>query len=208
MLEIYIWLRQSPVAITNMQWWIQLKCCHGSVWVWLILIEVYIQTTKSKQNAPHSTCRELMCQDQNKCCCFLLTRPFFCHLRIFLILYYSSCSYHRYAVSTRWEREVEENGPIRDYNRFFCCCARRLGNMFILWGRSDGSPIVVAGPCWPFCVLVTLVSLLQYNALFSVLQSWQSWAGLIAPSLLLTLFCLLLFCRWFSSSNERNNSRW
>jgi hypothetical protein len=105
------------------------------------------------------------------CCCFLLTRPFFCHLRIFLILYYSSCSYHRYAVSTRWEREVEENGPIRDYNRFFCCCARRLGNMFILWGRSDGSPIVVAGPCWPFCVLVTLVSLLQYNALFSVLQS-------------------------------------
>ena len=64
---------------------------------------------------------------------------------------------NRYAVSTRWEREVEENGPVKDFHRYFCCCARRLGNMFMLWERSDGSPIVIAGPCWPFCVFVTLV---------------------------------------------------
>ena len=64
---------------------------------------------------------------------------------------------NRYAVSTRWEREVEENGPVKDFHRYFCCCARRLGNMFMLWERSDGSPIIIAGPCWPFCVFVTLV---------------------------------------------------
>ena len=69
----------------------------------------------------------------------------------------------QYAVSTRWEREVAENGPIKDYNRFFCCCARRLGNMFILCERSDGSPIVIAGPCWPFCVLVTLPLILAVS---------------------------------------------
>lgn len=34
--------------------------------------------------------------------------------------------------------------------------ARRLGNMFVLCERGDGSPIVIAGPCWPFCCLVTV----------------------------------------------------
>jgi hypothetical protein len=28
--------------------------------------------------------------------------------------------------------------------------------MFILCERRDGSPIVIAGPCWPFCCLVTV----------------------------------------------------
>ncbi len=27
--------------------------------------------------------------------------------------------------------------------------------MFFLLERRDGSPIVVAGPCWPFCSFVT-----------------------------------------------------
>lgn len=69
-----------------------------------------------------------------------------------------------YAVSTRWEQEVAENGPVKDFHRFFCCCARRLGNMFVLCERSDGSPIVVAGPCWPFCVFVTLPLILSVSA--------------------------------------------
>jgi len=62
----------------------------------------------------------------------------------------------RFAVSTRWEREVAENGPVKDCHRFCCCCARRLGNMFVLCERTDGTPIVIAGPCWPFCLFVTL----------------------------------------------------
>ena len=28
--------------------------------------------------------------------------------------------------------------------------------MFFLLEKKDGSPIVVAGPCWPFCAFVTL----------------------------------------------------
>eukprot|EP00585_Thalassiosira_rotula_P004232 CAMPEP_0196148174 /NCGR_PEP_ID=MMETSP0910-20130528/27162_1 /TAXON_ID=49265 /ORGANISM="Thalassiosira rotula, Strain GSO102" /LENGTH=128 /DNA_ID=CAMNT_0041410807 /DNA_START=12 /DNA_END=395 /DNA_ORIENTATION=- len=72
-----------------------------------------------------------------------------------------------YAVSLRWEREQQgrmrqtsnSSGPviehkplltftIEDFNRYFCCCARRVGSMFFLLERRDGSPIVVAGPCW------------------------------------------------------------
>lgn len=66
------------------------------------------------------------------------------------------CSITRFAVSSRWEREVAENGPVKDFHRFCCCCCRRLGNMFVLCERPDGSPIVIAGPCWPFCMFVTL----------------------------------------------------
>ena len=81
-----------------------------------------------------------------------------------------------YAVSVRWEREQAErrrshagssSGPvtqrkpyltfsIEDFNRYFCCCARRVGSMFFLVEKKDGSPIVVAGPCWPFCSFVTV----------------------------------------------------
>ena len=28
--------------------------------------------------------------------------------------------------------------------------------MFVLLERLDGSPIVIAGPCWPFCCFVTV----------------------------------------------------
>jgi hypothetical protein len=64
--------------------------------------------------------------------------------------------FSRYAVSTRWERDVAENGPTKDFHRYFCCCAKRIGNMFILCERYDGSPLVIAGPCWPFCCFVTV----------------------------------------------------
>ena len=74
-------------------------------------------------------------------------------LRFIFLFIHSSLA--RFAVSTRWEREVAENGRVRDFHRFWCCCARRLGNMFVLCERTDGTPLVVAGPCWPFCVCVT-----------------------------------------------------
>lgn len=73
----------------------------------------------------------------------------------------------KYAVSTRWEREVAEHGSIDDFHQYFCCCARRLGNMFILCERADGSPIVIAGPCWPFCSLVTLPLILAVSGAVS-----------------------------------------
>jgi hypothetical protein len=33
--------------------------------------------------------------------------------------------------------------------------------MFALLSHPDGSPIVIAGPCWPFCVFVTRTSKMQ-----------------------------------------------
>jgi len=70
----------------------------------------------------------------------------------------------QYAVSTRWEREVAEKGPRRDFHSFFCCLARRMGNMFVLCERYDGSPVIIAGPCWPFCFLVTVPLILGIPA--------------------------------------------
>jgi hypothetical protein len=62
----------------------------------------------------------------------------------------------QYAVSTRWEREVAEGTMPTDINAYFCCCAKRIGNMFALASYPDGTPLVIAGPCWPFCVFITL----------------------------------------------------
>lgn len=41
-------------------------------------------------------------------------------------------------------------------SRIFCRCARQVGSMHFLCERKDGSPIVVAGPMWPFCMFVTV----------------------------------------------------
>lgn len=59
-------------------------------------------------------------------------------------------------MSTTWERDVAEGKAQKDINTFFCCCARRVGNMFPLLSYPDGAPMVVAGPCWPFCIFVTV----------------------------------------------------
>jgi hypothetical protein len=37
--------------------------------------------------------------------------------------------------------------------------------MFALVSTSDGAPIVVAGPCWPFCLFVTFPLILGISAL-------------------------------------------
>ena len=62
----------------------------------------------------------------------------------------------RYAVSTQWERQQSEGRSMHDFHSYFCCWAKRIGNMFALISRSDGTPIVIAGPCWPFCLFITL----------------------------------------------------
>lgn len=69
-----------------------------------------------------------------------------------------------YAVSKQRERQDEEGQEKKcctgkcpeDLHSIFCCCGRRVGSMFFLCERKDGSPSVVAGPCWPFCTFVTL----------------------------------------------------
>ena len=69
---------------------------------------------------------------------------------------------YRYAVSTAWEREVAEGKVPTDINTFLCCFARRIGHMFAICSYPDGTPILIAGPCWPFCALVTGTSKLKF----------------------------------------------
>jgi len=126
----------------------------------------------------------------------------------------------QYAVSTRWEREMaekarememEENpikqfnltGTNEDCNNCFCCCANQIGGMFSLLEEEDGTPIVIAGPCWPFCTFVTLPLILVSSLLilfFIILNSkgpipW--WLAIIyIPLLFVVLVSLFLVsCR-------------
>lgn len=73
----------------------------------------------------------------------------------------------QYAVSTQWERAVAEGRAPKDVHSYFCCCARRIGNMFAVVSYPDGSPLVLAGPCWPFCVFFTVPFILGVSVLIS-----------------------------------------
>jgi len=76
----------------------------------------------------------------------------------------------QYAISKRWER-AQENGEKDRFSLkaccsyFFCGCARPVGSMHFLCERSDGSPIIVAGPMWPFCMFVTVPLVAGLSAL-------------------------------------------
>lgn len=98
-----------------------------------------------------------------------------------------------YAVSSRWRRRTTERkemlkrtgkgkGPngdkepycqpctcsIEDFHNYCCCMAtRRFGGMFFLCERRDGSPIMVAGPCWPFCTFITVPVIIFVAAMVS-----------------------------------------
>jgi hypothetical protein len=76
--------------------------------------------------------------------------------------------------------------------------------MFILIERLDGSPLVAAGPCWPFCLFITVplilgvAALVSYFILFGyggITMPW--WVGLIYfPLVALTLISLFMVsCR-------------
>ena len=118
------------------------------------------------------------------------------NIYILELYHISEYNYNRYAVSVRWEREnaaelrrrrgepppnSSSSGPIteaerpcltftiEDFNRYFCCCARRVGSMFFLVERKDGSPIIVAGPCWPFCTFVTVPLIVVCSTLVGIL---------------------------------------
>lgn len=84
----------------------------------------------------------------------------------------------QYAISKRWEAEQETGQsaqctPQNLLSSIFCCCARRVGSLHFLCERRDGSPIVVAGPMWPFCTFVTLPLVAGLSSLvlyFCILQ--------------------------------------
>jgi len=108
----------------------------------------------------------------------------------------------RYAVSVRWEREQERlrqeldaatdpvtnkrpcfTFTIEDFHKYFCCCARRVGSFFFLLERKDGSPIIAAGPCWPFCTLVTVPLILVLSTLVMVFIVFNKNSGMVSSEL-------------------------
>jgi len=112
-----------------------------------------------------------------------------------------------YAVSIRWEREMEErrqhkrrptsSHSLEIFHMIFCCCARRIGGMFSLLERRDGTPIVIVGPCWPCCSFITLPlivgisGLVSYYVVFNKNLGLPIWVGALYISIVaLTLVAL------------------
>jgi hypothetical protein len=52
--------------------------------------------------------------------------------------------------------------------------------MFILLEYSDGSPIVMAGPCWPFCLGVTVPLIMGICFLVSYFLVLNTNSGLVS----------------------------
>lgn len=113
----------------------------------------------------------------------------------------------KYAVSVRWERDMEEEAQgvgrknrCRDIHSWFCCCAVRIGDMFMLLRKPDGSPVVLAGPCWPFCLFITfpliaiLSGLVSYFVVLNKKSGLPDWFAFvyfpIIGSTLISLFCV------------------
>lgn len=67
---------------------------------------------------------------------------------------------------------------------FCCCCARRVGNMFILLEQADGSPILIAGPCWAFCFFVTVPLIVGISGLVSYFLVLNEDSGLVSAMML------------------------
>eukprot|EP00804_Cyclotella_cryptica_P008128 CCRYP_004611-RA/>CCRYP_004611-RA protein AED:0.05 eAED:0.05 QI:583/1/1/1/0.5/0.66/3/195/188 len=92
---------------------------------------------------------------------------------------------------------------IEDFHRYFCCCARRVGTMFFLLEKRDGTPIVVAGPCWPFCTFVTvplivvLSGLVGYLIVLNPKSGLPSWFAAIYFSIIAIVLVVLFLvsCR-------------
>ena len=110
---------------------------------------------------------------------------------------------YSYAVSIRWEREQERlrqemnsstdpitnkhpclSFTIEDFHKYFCCCARRVGSFFFLLERKDGSPIITAGPCWPFCSFVTVPLILILSTLVMVFIVFNQNSGMVSSEML------------------------
>mmetsp|Transcript_14284 Transcript_14284/g.16197 ORF Transcript_14284/g.16197 Transcript_14284/m.16197 type:complete len:246 (+) Transcript_14284:188-925(+) len=102
----------------------------------------------------------------------------------------------QYAISRHWETQQEENqnnqkfctgSATEDCYSLCCCWSRRVGSMFFLLQRRDGSPLVVAGPCWPFCVFITV-------PLITVLSALVLWYCILHPDSPLPAWVAAIYC--------------
>lgn len=93
---------------------------------------------------------------------------------------------------------------VENFNKVFCssCCVRRrIGAMTVLCEYSDGTPIMIAGPCWPFCAFFTvpLIVSISFAVTYFIIFDGAGnlsydlpwWVSLIyLPILFLTLVAL------------------
>ena len=52
--------------------------------------------------------------------------------------------------------------------------------MFSLAEKTDGTPIVIAGPCWPFCTFITVPLIVVLSALVSYFVVLNKDSGLVS----------------------------
>ena len=64
--------------------------------------------------------------------------------------------------------------------------------MFILLERTDGSPLVIAGPCWPFCMGVTVPLILGISGLVAYFVLFNADSGVVRALRLRTLLTVFL----------------
>lgn len=120
---------------------------------------------------------------------------------------HQECCYKEYAVAKavsgedRNGRTAGEKGGFLQSFYVCCCCARRrIGDMFVLLETRDGRPLMVVGPCWPFCAFITVPLIIVVSALIGVfvlpkLPSSWAWATYL-PILVITLIALFFVsCR-------------
>jgi len=110
-----------------------------------------------------------------------------------------------YAISVRWEEEMEEykakrrnsmpKTSLSGFHTFFCCCAKRLGGMYSLIEKADGTPLIILGPCWPCCSFVTLPLILGIAGLVSFFflyhGSFPIWLAILYLAMVGLTLCAL-----------------
>ena len=60
--------------------------------------------------------------------------------------------------------------------------------MFFLLEKRDGTPIVVAGPCWPFCTFVTVPLIIVLSGLVAYFIVLEPEIGLVRSIRVLLVF--------------------
>jgi len=110
------------------------------------------------------------------------------------------CCYKEYAVAKAVPTSSEKGGFLQSFYVCCCCARRRIGDMFVLLETRDGRPLMVVGPCWPFCAFITVPLIIVVSALIGVfvlpkLTSKWAWATYL-PILGITLIALFFVsCR-------------
>lgn len=64
--------------------------------------------------------------------------------------------------------------------------------MFFLLEKRDGTPIVVAGPCWPFCTFVTVPLIVVLSGLVVYFILLDPMIGLVSM-IMVTNWCFSTF---------------